>query len=115
MRGREGHVTPQQIGHDAALLDLALHLDRRQCDANGHGFALAKLVLEDAQGFVERIDQKIGHAVTEGLLLRGAIAGGGKRCGACDAGRYKQRAALAVRLSRVEQRAAKGRLRVSRR
>ena len=73
MAGRDTHVAPQQIGQHAALLHLALDSLRRHAHANSDRLALAKLVLEDAQRFIERIDQEIGNAIADGLLLRGAL------------------------------------------
>ena len=109
------HVAPQQIGQHAALLDLALDSLGREAHANSDCLALAKLVLEDAQGLVERIDQEIGNAIADGLLLRGAVRRCNQRSGPGNVGRYNQRTALAIELSRIEKSSAEAGLRISKR
>ena len=64
------------------------------------------MIFQDAQGFVEIVDDEVGDAVAEGLLLRGAIGGCGERGRAGNVGGDEERAAGLVKLARVEQFAA---------
>jgi hypothetical protein len=110
MAGRDTHFGAEQIGHHSALLHLALNGLRRQAHAHSDCLSLAKLVLQDAQGLVKRIDQEVGNSIADGLSLRGAVRRCNQRSGPGNVGRYHQRAALAVELSRVDQLPAESRL-----
>ena len=115
MIGRNGKAGTQQIGLHAALTHFALHRFRRQRNANRNCLALAKLIFQDAQRFIERVDEEIRNAQAERLLLRSAIRRRHQRRGAGNVGRYNQRAAFLIQFARIKKSAAKARLRVGER
>ena len=59
------------------------------------------------------VDDEVGDAVAEGLLLRGVIGGCGERGRSGNVGCDKERATRIVQLSRVEQLATEPHLGVS--
>jgi len=106
------HIGPQQIRPHAALFHLSLHRRRGYGRTDGDRFVLAKLVLEDAQGFVERSDEEIDDGAANGLLLRGGVCGCNERGGAGDIGRDDEGAALLIYFSGIEEAAAEARFSV---
>ncbi len=76
-------------------------------DADRNRLALAKLVLEDAQGLIERSDEEIGDGVADSLLLRGEVCRCDERCCTSDVGRDDERAAFFIHFSGIEEAAAK--------
>lgn len=93
----------EQVGLHAAPAHFAFDKRRRKADADRDRFTLAQLIFEDAQCFVEGIDEEIGDAVAQRLLLREAIGRGNQRGRASDVGGYDERAARIVELAGIEE------------
>ncbi len=110
---RDGHVPPQQIGQHAAFVHLALNRSRWQRNADRTRLALAKLIFQDAQGLIERGDEKIDDTVAESVFLCGAIVRCYQRRGAGNVGRHDQRTARVIQLTRIEEFAAEASFRGS--
>jgi len=101
----------REIGHDAALQHLTLHHFGGCGNAYGDRFALADLVLEDAQGLVERVDQEVGRAVADGLLPGAWIGSRRQRCGTGDVARNQRCAAVRAEVPSIQQLSAQSRFR----
>jgi len=110
-KGDEGGLEAgggEEVGEDAAGEHFVFDLLGRQGDADGDGLALADLILEDAQGFVEGIDEEVDDAGAECLLLGGGVGSGGEGGGSGDVGGDEDGAGFRVEMTRVEKLAAEG-------
>jgi hypothetical protein len=105
--GRRGSGSrPHQIGQHTALQHFALDGLGRGGDANRNRLALADLVFQNAQGLIERGDQKVGDPIADCLLLHGQVGGGSQRSRAGNVASHHQPAALAVEIPCVDKLAA---------
>ena len=90
-----GSLVGEDVGHDAALGELGNDVSAIADEADGDVFFFADGVLEDAQGFVERVDHEVAVAGAQALLdalgidfdaeVAGAGHGGGEGLGSAHA------------------------------
>jgi hypothetical protein len=82
----------------------------RNGEADCNCFALSNFVLENSQGFVERVDQEVRSAVAYRLFPGGGIRSCGQRCGAGNVARHQQRSAVGDEFPDLEQPSAQAQL-----
>ena len=96
----------EQVGENAAAEHFFHDCLGRDGDGYGYGFAFADFILENAQGFVERVDEEVDDARAHGLAECGGMGRGGEGGGAADVAGDGEDAAPLIEFAGVEEFAA---------